>query len=220
MKKFGLKLGLLAASASLLAFSGCDNGTTTGTNTWSIEGVDGPTLTFTNNVATIYAVLSNVTVDVGATIAIPHMPNSTIEVAPDVQSGGTLLQLQISAADVAALAGANILNPGELPGGRPLPGVAGGNMPTEAVQVPALDNLTFYVGSNVFGIFVPVGHFDTDQVIGTFQYYDSSNNLMGDISVVGNDSTGNNSGFLLMISIPAAANQMMKQGKLDLNQLF
>jgi hypothetical protein len=219
MKKLTSKLGLLAVSVSLLAFAGC-NSPTTGSNTWSIEGVDGPTLTYSNNVATIYATLTNVTVTAGATVPIPDMPNSSIEIAPNVQGGGMLLQATISAADVAKLAGANLLPPTELPGGRPLPGVAGGTLPAIAVQVPALDNITFYVGANVFGLFVPVGNFSTDQIIGTFQYYDSSNNLMGDISVVGEDANGKNSGFLLMISIPAAAKVMQDQGKLDVRKLL
>ena len=58
MKKLTSKLGLLAVSASLLVFAGC-NSPTTGTNTWIIQGVDGPTLTFSNNVATIYATFTN-----------------------------------------------------------------------------------------------------------------------------------------------------------------
>lgn len=219
MKKLTSKLGLLAVSASLLVFAGC-NSPTTGTNTWSIEGVDGPTLTFSNNVATIYATFTQLSVSAGATIPIPNMPNSSIEVAPNVQGGGVLLQATISAADVAKLAGANLLPPQELPGGRPLPGVAGGTMPSLAVQVPALDNITFYIGANVFGLFVPVGNFSTDQIIGTFQYYDQTNNLMGDISVVGEDANGKNSGFLLLIDVPAAASVMQRDGKLDVMKLL
>lgn len=217
MSKFGYKLGVLAVSASLLAFAGCN--TTTGGNTWSIEGVDGPTLTYTNNIATVAATIENVTIDVGATIAIPEMPHSTFEVAPNVQ-GGLLIQITLDPADVVALAGGNSLPPGDLPGGRPLPGISGGTMPQEAAQIPALGNTVFYIGSNVWGVFVPVGHFDTDQVMGTFSYYDKTNNLAGEISVVGNDSTGQNSGFLLMIDIPKAAASMQKAGQLDLNKLL
>ncbi len=218
MKKLGLKLSLLVASASLIAFAG-GNSPTTGTNTWSIDGVNGPTLTYASNVATIYATFPSVQISAGATIAIPKMPNSTFEVAPNAAGGGLLLQATISAVDVANLLKLNVLPPTELPGGRPLPGIAGGTMPGVAVQVPALDNITLYIGSNLFGIFVPVSIKD-DQVTGTFSYYDQSNNLMGNISIVGNDASNKNGGFLLLIDVPSAAGVMMNQGKLDISKLL
>jgi hypothetical protein len=208
------KLGVLVASASLLVFAGCNSGT--GTNTWSIEGVDGPHVDYATNQMTITATFKNVQIVGGATVPIPNMPNSTIELAPDAASGGLLLSATINAKDVAALVGSTVLNPTTLPGGRPLPGVAAGQLPAIAVQVPALDNITFYIGPQIFGLFAPVG-FSLNQIIGTFSFYDNSGNHLGNLSVVGEDANKANSGFLLLINTTSAGGVMLDKGLLDLN---
>ncbi|MDR3606050.1 MAG: hypothetical protein P4M08_01570 [Oligoflexia bacterium] len=209
-------LGKLAATAAIglaLVSFGCNN-TSTGTNTWSIAGVTGPTVTYGTNLVTISAVLQNTTVSAGATLPIPSMPNSSIEVAPEV-NGGLLFQASIDTQDVLALANANELNPTELPGGRPLPGVAGGDLPGFAVQIPALDNVTLYVSTSIFGVFVPI-KFGLNQVIGTFNYFDKSGKLIGDISVVGEDANKQNSGALLLLDIGNVASSMAQQHKLKM----
>lgn len=196
-----------------LSFGGCNN-PTTGTNTWTINGVTGPTIAYATNTVTIYAVLQSVQINAGVTVPLPNMPNSSIEVAPDV-SGGLLLQATLDTNEVLALAGTNLLPATKLPGGRPLPGIAGGALPALAVQVPSWDNATFYVSSTVFGVFVPV-KFNINQVIGTFNYFDSANKLVGEISIVGEDANKANSGFLLMLNIANVGMSMMEQNKLIL----
>lgn len=193
----------VAAVSGLAVFAASCNGGGGGNN-WQIEGVTGPTVVETSANATISAIFQNLTVSVDATIPIPHMPNSTIVLAPVANNGGLQLTVNVNAADLVALADANLLPPQDLPGGRPLPGVPAGELPMLAVQVPQLDNVTFYIGPNAFGIFVPV-QFSVGQIVGFYDYYDASNQLRGEISIVGDDSTGKNSGFLLMLNwgVPA-----------------
>lgn len=192
------KAGVLAAMAVVvISFDGCNSGSS-GTNSWSINGVSGPTITYGTNRVTISATLQNVSVVGGGTFPIAHMDNSYIEIAPNV-TGGLLLQVSLSTTDVLELGAANLLDPQQLPGGRPLPGVSGGTLPSLAVQVPALHDVTFYIGRSIVGLFVPV-NLGLNQMIGTFNFYDSSNKYVGQVSVVGEDANKANSGFLLLLN--------------------
>lgn len=187
---------LYAIFAGALALTGC-GGSGTGTNP-TISGVSGPNVSFVNNDVVVSMVLENVSLDGGATIPIPKYPNSSFEIAPDFQSGGTLLSLTISATDFLGNQGAG-LNPQTLPGGRALPGVAAGSLPAIAVQIPKLDNAVLYLGPSVIGVFVPVKLPNIDGAIVTYRFYNTANAAVGNISVVGPDTSGANSGILAMM---------------------
>jgi hypothetical protein len=206
------KFAATAVAVTLLMVSGCNSNN--GSNNWAIETVDGPHLAYGNNVFTVYATFETLEISGGLTVPIPNMPNSSLELTPSA-NGGTLVSGTISAADVAALAGTTVIPPSQLPGGRPLPGVPAGSLPAIAVTVPQLDNITFYIGPQVFGLFAPVT-FDLNQIIGTFDFYDDSSKLVGQISVVGEDANKANSGFLLMLNIADTAKSMIDAGKLKL----
>jgi hypothetical protein len=196
----------LKAFASLLAValavSACGTGTNGGgkNSNPTIPGVTGPTVTYLNGNFTMSVVIQNVAVSAGVTVPIPHMPNSSIEVGPDLQTNGLLLSTTLSSADLTGLANGSValLNPTELPGGRPLPGVAAGNMPAIAVTVPKWDNMVFYVGPTIFGTFVPV-NLGLQGYIATFNLYDPTGKDIGQISIVGEDSSKTNGGFLILI---------------------
>jgi len=178
--------------------------------------VNGPTVTTSTNQITISATFQNITITGGpATVAIPSMPNSNVEISAGANGQGVLLQANISASDVVKLAGGNTLPPQELPGGRPLPGVAAGELPAIAVQIPQLDNIVVYVGPTVLGMFVPVT-FQVDQIIGTYDFYGSNGTNIGQISMVGEDNNGKNSGFLLMLNLGNLAQDMIQENKLVL----
>ena len=197
------KLKVVTSTVAIaLMLSACGSGK--GSNI-SIAGVTGPTVAFVNNVFTMSLVIQNVNVQGGLTLPIPHMPNSYLEVGPDLQSNGMLIQVGMSVSDLAALAKGNVilLDPQSLPGGRPLPGVAAGTIPAVAVEVPKWDHMVFYVGPNIFGIFVPV-NLGLPGYIGTFRFYDNKGNDIGNISIVGQDTNKKNSGFLLLIPISGA----------------
>lgn len=67
--------------------------------------------------------------------------------------------------------------------------------------------MTFYLGKETFGIFVPatVG---VDGAIASFRYY-MNQKAAGTISLVGNDDKGENAGILLMINLTGATKSKM-----------
>ena len=178
-----------------------------------IPGVQGPDVTYVDGNFMMSVVLTQVNLTGGGTIPIPHMPNSSFEISPDLQSAGTLVAVSLSATDIAALTGANLLNPTELPGNRPLPGVASGALPAIAVQVPQWDNMVFYVGPNIFGVFVPVttglpaGYgLDAD-------LYNTAGTQVGLIGGYGPDTTGKNAGIVVLIPITGAVADIVNNAK-------
>lgn len=182
-----------------LALSGCGKGS--GKNV-AIDGVDGPHVNFIDNKLTMTVVLKNVGLDFGTRIKIPNFPNSYLEVGPDFQSNGYLLAIGIDSKDLQKMVGggAELLDPTLLPGGRPLPGVIDGRLPGMALYAPKLANLTLYLGPAVLGVFVPV-KLPLKEHIATFRFYDGAGLQVGNVSVVGQDTTGANSGFLLLINL-------------------
>jgi hypothetical protein len=190
---------LVAAVLATVAMTAC-NGQTGGNNP-VIDGIQGPTVSLVNGTLTISTVFTNVIFQGGVTIAVPHTKSSYIEVGPNLASPGMLLQVGLNMDDLAFLDGnANTLPPNQLPGGRPLPGIIGGALPSIAVQVPQWDNATFYIGTAFVGIFMPL-NMNAQGVMGTFLFYDSNNKQVGTISIIGSDNDGKNSGILLMLNL-------------------
>jgi hypothetical protein len=190
---------LMAVALMGVALMGCGKGSSKNV---VIDGVDGPKVNFVDNKLTMAVVIKNLNIDFGTRIPVPHMPNSFLEVGPDLQSNGFLINIGLDAADVKALAGnaINTLDPTTLPGGRPLPGVAAGQLPGMAIEIPKLDHLVFYAGPEVFGVFVPV-KLPFKNYIGTFRFYDGTGTAVGNISIVGEDTASLNSGFLLLVNL-------------------
>jgi hypothetical protein len=198
------------ALATALGASSC--GTGTGAGNVQIQGVQGPDVSFVNNTFIMTVVLTQVSLNEGVTIPIPKLPNSYLEVGPDLQSNGMLISLGLSITDLVNLSNGKILlvDPLTLPGGRALPGVVAGYLPGEAIEVPSWDNMVFYMGTNVFGAFIPV-KIPIQNYEATFRFFDSTNTQIGNISVVGEDTSGKNSGFLLLIDIAGKVAQLLGQ---------
>ena len=173
-----------------------------------IAGMKGPNITLLQDNMMISAVFENIQIDGGLRYNIPKYKYSFLEISPDVASTGTLMQVSISLKDIVD-GGLDGLDPQKLPGGRPLPGVAGGALPAVAFSIEKFNNMSFYLGKDVFGIFVPstVG---VDGAIASFRYY-VANKAAGTISLVGNDENGENAGILLMLNINSQAQSMMKK---------
>jgi hypothetical protein len=192
----GIAIGMFAIITASAA-SGCGAGSNKNP---SVAGVDGPTVNYVDNVLTFSMTIQSLSFDQGIRLPVPNMPNSYLEVGPNFQSNGLLISIGLAAADLKALVKVDTLDPTTLPGGRPLPGVVAGELPGVAVTVPKWDNVVFYVGPQVFGIFVPV-KIPLAKYIGTFRFYDGAGDQVGNISVVGEDSSGLNSGILLLINL-------------------
>src|ERR1700677_3318567 len=95
-KKLKAVTSLLAVALAMSACGTGTNGSGTGGSNPTIPGVTGPTVTYVNGNFTMSVVLQNISVSAGITVPIPHMPNSTIEVGPDLQTNGLLLSTTLA----------------------------------------------------------------------------------------------------------------------------
>jgi hypothetical protein len=208
-KSSSLKTSALAFV--LVAFvSGCGKGTDKNPK---IDGIEGPTVSFVDNKFLMNTVFTKLQLPVSGRIPVPHMPGSYLEIGPDFQSYGTLLTAALDIRDVQKLAKDQfrLLDPLVLPGGRPLPGVVEGYLPAIAVQVPKLHNVVFYFGPEVLGAFVPVD-LPFDDVVMTYRFHDAAGERVGNISVIGKDSSKANSGFLVLVDIKGKVKTLLNTG--------
>ncbi len=177
-----------------------------------IPGVRGPNLTVVDEKIILSLSLENVQFDFGARVPIPKLANSYVEVGPDLQSKGLLISVAADLNDIIDLAHGEInkISPQALPGGRPLPGVAAGELPAIAVSIQKLDNLVVYLGPKVLGFFIPV-KFPREMAgfVVSSRFYDTEGNRIGTVSVVGPDTSNQNGGVLVLLPL---------EGKLDHTQ--
>ena len=174
----------------------------------SIPGVKGPNLVLQADNLLISMVFENIELQGGLRYAIPKYNKSYIEVGPDLESSGTLMSVSVSLDDVFG-SSVQQLPAQQLPGGRALPGVASGALPAVAFTIPKWKNMAFYVGPKFFGVFVPVSlNIGVDSII-TARYYSGSARA-GNISMVGADQNGENSGFLLLLDMSSTVKRRLK----------
>lgn len=169
-----------------------------------LPGLKGPNLNLFEDKVLISMVLEDAVVDGGIRYELgksfPQYANSYVEVGPDFESGGTLIVFGISLQDVFH-GGVEQLDPMTLPGGRPLPGIASGMLPAAAFTIKQWANMSLYLGPDVFGLFVPIKYGnDVPSAILTWRYY-VGDKRVGNLSFVGPDNTGENSGVLLMLDL-------------------
>lgn len=173
-----------------------------------IEGIDGPHIALHQDQILITTVFENISIDGGLRYNLPKFENSYVEVGPDLQSDGTLMAVNISISDLLGDI-ADILDPQTLPGGRALPGVSGGSLPALAFTIKKWNNVTIYVGKDIFGVFYPF-NLDIDGAIATFRFYIGEKKA-GNISLVGKDNAGENSGVLLLLEMDATTKRLLKK---------
>lgn len=171
-----------------------------------IAGIKGPTVSLLQDNMMISMVFENVQLDGGLRYNIPKYKYSFLEISPDLESNGTLMQVSVSLKDIVD-GGLDQLDPQKLPGGRNLPGVASGSLPAVAFSIEKFHNMSLYLGKDVFGIFVPA-NIGVDGAIASFRYYIGEKRA-GTISVVGNDATGANAGVLLMLDMKGQVKSQM-----------
>lgn len=171
-----------------------------------IEGVKGPFFNVMDGRVLISMTLEQVEIIGGLVVPMGKLPNSTVEVTP-AQEGGTLFQVAVDLKDIE-MTDWNTVDPTQLPGGRPLPGIVGGQLPAFAVTVPQLADATVYASQKVFGFFLP---FQLKvQAIATFRIVINGKN-MGNLSLVGQDSAGDNSGLLVLMNLNSAGKAELKR---------
>jgi hypothetical protein len=70
--------------------------------------------------------------------------------------------------------------------------------------------MTFYLGSKFFGVFVPVKmNIGTNNIV-TARFY-SGKVRAGNISLVGPDANGENSGFVLLLDLSSSVKKRLKK---------
>jgi hypothetical protein len=191
--------GLMIMTASL---TGCGGGNNKNPDVAGVKY----NATFVDGYFLLSVAFKNLQLDGGGRFALDpkKLPNSYAELGPDFQSNGTLLVVGLAAKDVLNASGTSIFDPHTLPGGRPLPGVTAGVLPGMALNLgDKLGNLSVYFGNGAFGVFVPV-KLGCKDVIATFRFY-ADNARVGNISLVCEDASGKNGGFLALVNktIPA-----------------
>lgn len=198
---------IVAAIMSFGLFStSCGNGTSS--SNIHVPGVNKMSVTLNQDAVLISMVFESIQLDGGLRYNIPKYPNSYLEISPDLQSSGTLMAINIAINDVLNT-GLQKLDPQSLPGGRPLPGVAGGRLPAVAFTIEKFHNMGFYIGPQVFGVFIPVNSLGIGSSIITARYYTGKSRI-GNISLVGDDANGENSGILLMLDMGASVKKQLK----------
>lgn len=195
----------VALTAGVLSTS-CGDGTSA--QNIQIPGVNGMSVTLVQDNVLISMVFQGLQLDGGLRYNIPKYPNSYLEISPDLQSAGTLMAINVSLKDVFNTS-LQTLDPATLPGGRALPGVAGGRLPAVAFSIEKFKNMSFYLGPKLFGVFIPVKSLGIGTSIITARYYTGSNRI-GNISLVGEDANGENSGLLLMLDMSSSVKSQLK----------
>ena len=199
------KISVVMFALSLFAFTGCgkDNGSNI-----QIEGVKGPNISLMQDQLLISMVFENVQLDGGLRYVIPKYKYSYLEISPDLQSSGTLMNVSIGLKDLID-GNLDMLDPQKLPGGRNLPGVASGALPAVAFSIEKFNNMTVYAGKEVFGLFIPA-KVGVDGAIASFRYY-IGDKKAGTISLIGRDENGENDGILLLLDMKGQVkSQLMK----------
>lgn len=193
-----LALGLFSTS--------CGNGTSA--SNIQVPGVQNMSVKLVQDSVLISMVFQSIQLDGGLRYNIPKYPNSYLEISPDLQSAGTLMAINISLKDVFDT-NLQTLDPQSLPGGRALPGVAGGRLPAVAFSIEKFHGMSFYLGPKVFGVFLPLKNLGIGNSIITARYFTGSNRI-GNISLVGQDINGENSGLLLMLDMSTSVQSKLK----------
>ncbi|MCB9062236.1 MAG: hypothetical protein H6622_12015 [Halobacteriovoraceae bacterium] len=207
MKFFRFNLFLILISFLHLSCSSGD-----GKNV-QVNGLQGPYVEKNDRQLLISVVLENVFTDGGLRYPLHEIKDSYIEIAPHQSSKGTLFAASLNIDEILN-GDVKELPEMSLPGGRALPGVSRGKLPASAFTIDRFPNTVIYVGSEVFGIFVPVKGLNVGQGILTFRYYIKGHRA-GNLSVVGHDANGENEGLLLMLDL----NETVKQKLKDLGYL-
>lgn len=195
----------IALSAGILSTS-CGDGTSA--SNIQVPGVKKMSVTLVQDSVLISMVFEGLQLDGGLRYNIPKYPNSYLEISPDLMSNGTLMAISVSLQDVFNTS-LQQLDPATLPGGRALPGVAGGKLPAVAFSIEKFKNMGFYLGPKVFGVFIPVKSLGIGTSIITARYYTGSNRI-GNISLVGEDANAENSGILLMLDMSSSTQSQLK----------
>ena len=197
-----ISTAILALAMSLF-FVSCK----TPTGPVQIPGVKGPNIEIVDQSMVISLDFETISFEFGGTFDIPKITGSTVGVNPSLDTGGTLLQISL---DMNQITNGNIIleDAASLPGGRPLPGIREGKLPSVAMTVPKFKDMTFYLSKKVFGIFIPFKVGINDII--TYRLV-VKERFIGTISLVGQDENGQNSGALMLINLTRSNKALLQK---------
>ena len=171
--------------------------------------MQGPYILLEENTLNISLIIEQLSFDGGFRKDIPRYRDSYIEVAPDAGSEGMMVSMQFNLNNFfdTELYGEERQ---KLPGGRALPGVPFGRLPGVRLTVDAFYGTTFYLNKKFFGVFLPFSlNIGTNNIV-TFRYY-TKGQRAGNISLVGADEYGENSGLLILLDIGKTTRAALQQ---------
>ena len=172
-----------------------------------IPGVTGPLFNITNGKVVVTVGFTKFELPAGARIPIKGMEESYLEIGPNVE-GGSLVQAYLDVDEVQN-GDFTFADPHTLPGGRPLPGIIGGVLPSIAIYVPSLRDSTVYVSKQIFGFFLPIDMKINESIVTHRLNIDGKH--LGNLSLVGRDEAGDNAGFLLLLNLKATRDKQFQQ---------
>ncbi len=131
---------------------------------------------------------------VGAKRDIPDVTGAFVELIPQVGNtpASVFLSVPAKAFDSPAF---RLRDPGTLPDGRPLPKIADGKLPAVALVVPQWNNVVFYLGLEVAGLFVPTKGKEPDMQL-TLPISDNAGRNIGFITRIPQQN-GDNGGYFI-----------------------
>jgi hypothetical protein len=153
-------------------------------------------------------VAETLTWDYGISVGIPGLSNSSVSVAPDLNSAGTVFQIALGLED--------LLNHGKpfplsgLPDGRAIPDIEGGALPRWDVDLKHL-KLTSYLSNEAFGLFVPIKlqtkkGFKLPWLV-SVKIIDERGNLLGKAYAIPENVSGSGSGLFILLPYLGGAPQ-------------
>lgn len=147
---------------------------------------------------------------IGAKRDIPDLTGAFVELIPQVGNTPASVFLSVPSKEFDSPA-FRLRDPGTLPGGRPLPKIADGKLPSVALVVPQWNNIVFYLGLEVAGIFTPTKGKEPDVQL-TLPISDNAGRNIGFITRIPQENGGNGGYFVSFNWNVATTNPPMSRG--------
>ncbi len=169
-------------------------------NTVSIEGVNGPLINVVNGKILFSVGLENLNLPIGVSLPLSNeLKGGSVTVGPDLENGGSMIQVAFNA-DSLNSDYFEVVPGNTLPNGDIFPFTLSGELPAHAINIPEALDITVYASNKLFGFFVPV-KFPDYITFGAYYPLSIGGKEVGHFTVVGNNSAGEGSGIIVMLSM-------------------
>lgn len=133
-------------------------------------------------------------VSVGVKMDIPDLAGAYVELVPQVGKKDAYVFISVPSKEFENEK-FKLRDPATLPGGRALPKIAEGKLPAVAITIPQWNNVVFYLGLEVAGVFTPTRSKEPDVNL-TLPFSDNSGRQIGFITRIPQEN-GANSGYFV-----------------------